>query len=77
MPGHSPQPSVTHAALVAGLEQHLHPHADAEHRAAAGQPPAMISGPPTARSPAMQAANAPDAGDDEPVGLLRVRADRR
>ena len=62
------------AVLDAALEEDLHADADAEHRSAAGQPPAdhLV----TADRP--QAGHArgerADAGHDEPVGLLRRRA---
>ena len=66
-PGHSPQPCGVDAVLDAVLEQHLHADADAEHRAAAGEPAADRSrGPCTARSPAMHAANAPTPGTTRP-----------
>ena len=55
-----------HAVLDAGLEQDLHADADAQHRAAAGQPVVDELRPPTARKPAMQAANAPTPGTTRP-----------
>ena len=61
-----------HAALVAGLEQHLHPDADAEHRAAAGEP-ASDDLPAADRPQAGHArGEGSDAGHHETVGLLRL-----
>ena len=59
------------AVLDAALEQHLHADADAQHRPAAGEPAADDPVALDRAQPAMQAANAPDARDDEPVGVQR------
>ena len=71
VPGHSSQPSVS-TPCSTPLEQHLHPDADAEHRAPAGEAPADD---PLALDGA-EAGDArgerPDAGHDETVGLRRA-----
>ena len=54
------------AVLDAAVEQDLHADADAEHRAAAGEPAADDLGPSTALQPSMQAAKAPTPGTTRP-----------
>ena len=54
------------AVLDAALEEHLHADADAEHRAAAGEPTTDDLVALTARMPAMHAANAPTPGTTRP-----------
>ena len=73
-PGHSPQPSASLAVLDAALEEDLHAHADPEHRAPAGQPPADDLGPVDGAQPVHAGGERAHTGHDEPVGLERRRA---
>ena len=57
------------AVLDAALEEDLHAHADAEHRAAAGQPAADDPGPVDGAQPGHAGGEGADAGDDEAVGV--------
>ena len=66
-PGHSPRPSVSTPALDAALEQHLHPDADAQNRATAGEPTVddLVA---AARAQRVHdRAERPHAGNDEPA----------
>ena len=64
--------------LDAALEQDLHADADAQHRAAAGQPAADDPRPVDGAQPGHAGGEGADAGDDEAVGVergLRVGGD--
>ena len=78
-PGHSPQPCGPDAVLVAGREQHLHPHADAEHRPAAGHAPPDDLRAVHPRQPGHARGESAHAGHDQTVRLhrrVRVRRHR-
>ena len=76
-PGHSSQPCGLDAVLDAALEEHLHADADAEHRAAAGEPAADHLVAADRAQPGHAGGEGADAGDDQTVGVHRRRRGRR
>ena len=65
------------AVLDPAVEEDLHADADAEHRAAAGQPPADDPGAVDRAQPGHAGGEGADAGDDEAVGVQRGLRGRR